>query len=61
MTEVHLGTLLEWLAGLLCETELGIGPGPCRCLRFSLPRSVVKELVRLVLRAKTPDWGEMEV
>ena len=61
MTEVRLGTLLEWLAGMLCVTELGIGPGPGRWLRFSLSRSVVKELVRLVLRAKTPDLGEMEV
>ena len=40
LTEVHLGTLLEWLAGLLCGTELGIGPGPGRCLRFSLSLSV---------------------
>ena len=61
MAEVRLGMLLEWLAGLLSVTELGIGPGPGRFLRFSFSRSVVRELVRLLLWAKTPDWGEMEV
>ena len=49
MAEVRLGMLLEWLDGLLSVTELGIGPGPGRSLRFPLSRSVVKELVRLLL------------